>query len=256
MTKPRFHEPGHHTAYGGVLDYRLRKLEQHGVIRGDWLDLGCADGYYAVGLAERGASSVVGLEVDAGLVERASALPHPDTVSFVHGEGERLPFEDNSFDGVLLNEVLEHVHDDAATVREAARVLRPGGVVAIFSPNRWFPFEGHGARWSDDRVLFGYPVPLMPWLPTRLTNRVATARNYWPQQLAQLARDADVEILSQGWALAMFEQYPWIPARAAEWYRANLLRVERSPVARLFAVSTFILAGASSVQAPGLRAAT
>ncbi len=129
---------------------------------------------------------------------------------FVVANGDRLPFDNNSFDGVLLNEVLEHVADDALTMREIARVLRPEGVLALFSPNRWFPFEGHGARWSETRVLMRRPVPLMPWLPKRSTSRFATARNYWPHELSRLVLDADLEIVTRSWALAQFAQYPWL----------------------------------------------
>ena len=48
-----------------------------------------------------------------------------------------LPFEDASFDGAVLGEVLEHIEDDLAALREVARVVRPGGVVALrFRPTR------------------------------------------------------------------------------------------------------------------------
>lgn len=216
-------------------------MAQSGIC-GDWLDVGCADGFYSVGLAERGASTVVGLEVDADQVRRAQQLPHPECVNFRSGQGERLPFADDSFDGVLLNEVLEHVNDDAATLRELARVLRAGGTLAMFSPNRWFPLEGHGARWSADRVLMSNPVPLMPWLPTRLTSRVAVARNYWPSELVRLVVQAGLRVEHRGWGLAQFEQYPWLPDRLADRYRRNLPRIEHSAVGRFFAVSTFIMA--------------
>ncbi|MGC9221448.1 MAG: class I SAM-dependent methyltransferase [Solirubrobacteraceae bacterium] len=242
MSQPRFHEPGHHTAYGGVLSYRLDKVAQFGGISGAWLDVGCADGYYTVALAEAGASRVVGLEIDAGTLAKAKAAEHSASVSYMVGEAEQLPFDDHEFDGVLLNEVLEHVNDEARTLREVARVLRPGGRLALFSPNRWFPFEGHGARWSEERVLVGKPVLLMPWLPKRLTNRVATARNYWPRELVSLTTDAGLRVDHQGWALAQFEQYPWVPKPAISWYRDHLTQVEASRVARFFAVSTFIIA--------------
>ena len=220
------------------------------MVHGDWLDLGCADGYYAVGLAERGASSVVGVEVDPDLVRRADGLPHPANVRFtLAGEG-RLPFEEASFDGVLLNEVLEHVADERAVFSEIVRVLRPGGTLALFSPNRFFLFEGHGARWSETRALWSRPVPLMPWLPRRLTDRVATARNYWPWELERLVTDAGLSIKHREWSLAQFEQYPWLPARAGAWYRRNLARIQRSPAARFLAVSTFILAQAATARPP------
>jgi SAM-dependent methyltransferase len=242
MNTPRFHEPGGHTSYGGILNYRLGKLEEFGVIRGAWLDLGCADGYYASGLAERGAETVVGLELNPEVVARASGLPHPENVSFLCGQGELLPFEDGSFDCVLLNEVLEHVFDEHATLREVHRVLRSGGTLAVFSPNRWFPFEGHGARWSSEHTLSRRPVPFMPWLPSRIANRVAVARNYWPHELTQLVSVSGLTVVTQGWALAQFDRYRWLPRRAADWYRRNTTRIERSPLARFCAVSTFILA--------------
>ncbi len=238
---PQFMHPGGHTAYGPMIEYRLGKLRDRGLIHGDWLDLGCADGYWTVALSEHGADSVVGVEALASYIDDATQLPHPPTVSFRAAQGEALPFGDDTFDGVFLNEVLEHVGDEQATLREIARVLRPGGHLALFSPNRWFPFEGHGARLSDDRTLFSRPVPLMPWLPTRLTSRFATARNYWPGQLRRLVEDAGLEVVESSWALAQFEQYRWLPEGIVHIYREHLPEVERSPAARFLAVSTFIV---------------
>ena len=242
--EPAFLSPGGHTAYGPMVSYRLGKLQQRGLLHGDWLDCGCAEGYYSVGLAERGAKSVVGVEAIESLAKKASELPHPPTVSFRAATAERLPFEDDSFDGALLNEVLEHVSDERTALAELARVLKPGGHLALFSPNRWFPFEGHGARLSEDKVLMSRPVPLMPWLPSRLTTRFATARNYWPNELRELVRGAGLTIVESSWALPQFEQYPWLPSRAIERFRQSIPQIERSPVARFVAVSLFVVARA------------
>ena len=66
--------------------------------------------------------------------------PHPDLpqgARFVGGVdlNRPFPFEDGSFDGVDLKDVLEHLENPAQTIREVARVLRPGGVAVISTPN-------------------------------------------------------------------------------------------------------------------------
>ena len=95
---------------------------------------------------------------------------------------ESLPFADASFDGVLLNEVIEHVSNDRDTLREALRVTRPGGRIVIFAPNRFYPFETHGV-YLGKRYVFGN-IPLVNYLPDPLRNRlVPHARAYTKARL-------------------------------------------------------------------------
>jgi SAM-dependent methyltransferase len=241
---PRFLEPGGHTAYGGTIDYRLGKLADRGLIHGSWLDVGCAQGYWTVELNYRGAECVIGIEPVEALIAEARDRPYPASVSYDVGEAEALPFTDERFDGVLMNEVLEHVRDEAATLSEIARVLRPGGHLALFGPNRWFPFEGHGARLNEPTSLLSNPVPLMPWLPSRVTRQFATARNYWPHQLSRLVSDAGLTVVEQTWALAQFDRYRWMPRAMIPAYRQRIGRIERSPFCRFLAVSTLLIARA------------
>jgi ubiquinone/menaquinone biosynthesis C-methylase UbiE len=53
----------------------------------------------------------------------------------VYGRGEALPFEDDTFDAVFMIEVIEHVDGDAQAIREVRRVLKPGGVLIVTTPN-------------------------------------------------------------------------------------------------------------------------
>jgi 2-polyprenyl-3-methyl-5-hydroxy-6-metoxy-1,4-benzoquinol methylase len=65
-----------------------------------------------------------------------------------------LPFADNSFDVVLLSEVIEHVASPEFTLRECRRVLRGGGAVALTTPNLWDVRRAYypllGKVWSGD----------------------------------------------------------------------------------------------------------
>lgn len=238
--------PGESTATGGVADYRLDRVAGRRNVAGRWLDCGSCDGEYADGLADRGADWVVGVEIDPARAQRAAARRGRADVRFVVAAAEALPFREGSFAGVLLNEVLEHVADERASLGEIQRVMAIDAVLALFSPSRWFPFEGHGmtTRWWT----VGFPVPLLPWLPARWTARVMQARNYWPHQLRSLVRDAGLAVLETGSAMPLLSHYRWAPEPLAAWYRANLSRLERHSLVRRFGVSTFILASRKAAE--------
>jgi 2-polyprenyl-3-methyl-5-hydroxy-6-metoxy-1,4-benzoquinol methylase len=99
------------------------------------LDAGCGVGYGSAMLARVGAAEVVGLDVSAKAVE-AAANGAPANASFVVGDVHALPFEAGRFDIVVCFEVIEHVAGQDDVIAELARVLAPGGVLAISSPNR------------------------------------------------------------------------------------------------------------------------
>ncbi len=239
---PAYLEPGASTAVESNVSYRLGKLRERGVLRGSWLDCGCASGGYTIALAQHGADEVIGVDLEADRIARAQA-DRPadlDNVAFCCASSEELPFPDGRFDGVLLNEVLEHVGDERATLAEIRRVLKPHGVLALMSPNRYFPFEGHGMRLGDRSI--DVPVPILPWLPSSLAMRYMRARNYWPGELRDLVRQAGFEILVAESVFPVFEVYPWLPPAVVRRYRAAVPRLERTPFVNRFGVSTLVLA--------------
>jgi SAM-dependent methyltransferase len=127
------------------------------------LDVGCGIGTYVRRFREL-SDEVYGVDVDEEKVALASArLPN-----IYQAPAERLPFEDESFDVILLHEVIEHVDNDRQTIREAVRCLRPGGEVIIFAPNRMYPFETHGF-YLGKRFIFRL-CPLVNYLPDPLRN--------------------------------------------------------------------------------------
>ncbi|MEL7012077.1 MAG: bifunctional 2-polyprenyl-6-hydroxyphenol methylase/3-demethylubiquinol 3-O-methyltransferase UbiG [Pseudomonadota bacterium] len=117
---------------------RLKWFDRHF----DWagkrvLDLGCAGGFMAEALAEKGAT-VTGIDPAAQAIEaaRVHAAKTGYDITYDVGVGESLPYEDASFDAVVCVDVLEHVADLDQVLREVERVLAPGGRFLFDTINR------------------------------------------------------------------------------------------------------------------------
>ena len=116
-----------------------------GVRAGDrLLDLGCGFGRHSYQAARLGAE-VVSFDASAGevrnvldtfgaMVVAGELDAERARVGAVQGDALALPFADGSFDRVIASEVLEHIPDDEEAMAELARVLRPGGTMAVTVP--------------------------------------------------------------------------------------------------------------------------
>jgi len=98
------------------------------------LDVATGTAGVAIALANRTGASVTGIDLTESMLargrERVSAAGLDQRVKLQVGRAEDLPFPDASFDAVSFTYLLRYVRDPAATLRELARVLRPGGVLA------------------------------------------------------------------------------------------------------------------------------
>lgn len=105
------------------------------------LDVGCGRGYFVGYYMRLGQRAITGVELDAAIAARAMAA-HRSTrnVAIVRADAAALPFPAARFSGAVLSEVLEHVADDGAVLREVFRVLRPGATVAITVPHARYPW--------------------------------------------------------------------------------------------------------------------
>ena len=129
---------GYHPAIVGSYTWRTAEnsaafLLPHLRPDAEVLDVGCGPGTITVGLARR-AGRVVGLDMSDEMVEASSALAADEgvaNVSFEVGSAYELPFDDRAFDVVYAHQVLQHLADPVAVLRDFRRVLRPGGLVAV-----------------------------------------------------------------------------------------------------------------------------
>jgi 2-polyprenyl-3-methyl-5-hydroxy-6-metoxy-1,4-benzoquinol methylase len=121
-------------------DGLLRRIEKLLGGPGRLLDVGCGDGLL-LAQAQRRGWEPWGLEVSDELISRIHEecdLPH-----IFHGVLSAAEYPPDHFDAVLLIGVLEHLHTPAETMANVTRVTRPGGVVAVHTPN----VDSLAARW-------------------------------------------------------------------------------------------------------------
>jgi glycosyltransferase involved in cell wall biosynthesis/ubiquinone/menaquinone biosynthesis C-methylase UbiE len=162
----------------------------------DWLELrdgqrvfdcGCGMGFYLMALGRLRDLDLVGLDGDLDRLQWARREGVP--ADLLSGNIERLPFADDSFDRVLMSEVLEHIADDRAALREILRVLKPGGILALSVPHARFPF------WWDPInnvwiALGGAPIRSGPIAGIWSNHE----RLYEPSALAERMREAGFEL--------------------------------------------------------------
>jgi ubiquinone/menaquinone biosynthesis C-methylase UbiE len=101
----------------------------------DILDAGCGVGYGLEILADAGAASLTGVDIDEGTIATARSRFPSLAESFYRGDLCRLPMADDSFDVVVCFETIQHVQDGERALGELCRVLRPDGLLLISSPS-------------------------------------------------------------------------------------------------------------------------
>jgi SAM-dependent methyltransferase len=119
----------------GILALHLKRYEfaRRWCESADVLDAACGVGYGSAHLGEV-ARRVVGLDRSAGAIAEARRAYARPNVEFVEGDLLALPFDAHSFDAVCVFEAIEHLDDQGAFLREAARVLRSDGTLIASTP--------------------------------------------------------------------------------------------------------------------------
>ena len=214
---------------------RLNLVRRYAPLEGQRvLDAGCSVGMY-VAAFRRFTETAYGVDLDPDKIAQAARHLFNLQVASV----EALPFAGGSFDVVLSHEVIEHVTDDRAAVAEAVRVLRPGGRLAIYAPNRLYFFETHGFFWRGE-YRFGN-IPLVNWLPNPWRNRLCPhVRAYTARGLRHLLHGLPVKVVAHTQVYPGFDNVIARHPRLGRWLRCLLYTLERTPL-RVFGLSHLLV---------------
>jgi 2-polyprenyl-3-methyl-5-hydroxy-6-metoxy-1,4-benzoquinol methylase len=213
------------------------------------LDAGCGAGEYVEAFALLGAD-VVGLEFNLEKVTRYLQR-HPGSKRVMQGELSGVPLPSESFDVIVLNEVLEHVPDQLGALREMRRLLRKGGRLAVFSPNRIYPFETHGVCLRKSGRTLTPWIPFIPYVPVGLGQRwfIYPARNYWPRELRRVVESGGFHVTQRHWIWQTFEnisgRQPAWAAWACPGLRAASDFLEKFALVRRLGATQVVLAEAA-----------
>jgi SAM-dependent methyltransferase len=212
------------------LDMIVQAAEER--IKGHILENGCGVGMYAEHLSPFG-GQVIGLEYD---FERA-AEAHVNSPHIFNAAAEYIPAPSGTFDLILSHEVIEHVQDDRRAICEMVRVLRPGGRITLFCPNRGYPFETHGIYWKG-KYYFGNKL-FVNYLPRALRDKLAPhVRVYSTKDVQKLFEGLPVRFIER---TIIFGAYDNVIARfgpLGKVLRAILQFLEKTPL-KIFGLSHF-----------------
>jgi len=201
-------------------------------ITGRILENGCGVGMYVEHISPFG-GEVIGLEYDfERAAEAGENSPH-----IINAAGEFIPLSSSTFDMILSHEVIEHVQDDREAVCEMVRVLKPGGRIALFCPNRGYPYETHGIYWKG-KYHFGNKL-FVNYLPLVLRNKLAPhVRVYTKRDLQKLFEGLPVKYIER---TIIFGAYDNVIARFGPFGRVlrSLLQFLEGTPLKFFGLSHF-----------------
>jgi ubiquinone/menaquinone biosynthesis C-methylase UbiE len=175
------------------LNFRLALLKNVGLGK-DILSIGCGIGADLKRLKTVD-NKTLGVDPSKEFMTIGKKCKNAD--DFTQGIGENLPLKDKSFDLILLFEVLEHSINPTDLIKEIYRVLKPGGLLFLTVPNRFFVFETHGAKVCNTTIfLGGIGVPFFSMFPNSIRRKYERARIYDEADVSSLLRENGFDLIN------------------------------------------------------------
>jgi ubiquinone/menaquinone biosynthesis C-methylase UbiE len=176
--------------------YRMDELRRYAELAaghvadgGSVLEIACGPGYLCIELAKAGRFKVFGLDISNDLVAiaRANASQAGVHVEFLQGNASAIPFPDEHFDLVFCSWAIKNFKEPERVLKEACRVLKPGGMALLIDLNR----DATDQEWSEYASRLG--LTGMTGLMMKLAFRIQRAGAYSRDQLDGLVKNAPFE---------------------------------------------------------------
>lgn len=172
------------------------------------LDVGCGDGYYILLTNQLGNFYSVGLEYDQNNLVAAERNFNNLGIRYkrvekwqkgakkgtylIQGDVNKMPFESNFFDKVIMSEVAEHLPDDRSGLKEVYRCIKKGGVLLLTVPNHNYPFLWDPVNWTLERFLnFHFKSGFLAGIWNQ------HVRLYYPQEIEAVIKKAGFKIIKK-----------------------------------------------------------
>jgi len=127
------------------------------------LEVGCGRGFYLRALKEVWPGlEIVGVDINQKYLTVAKCFLNDLKIKLVRANATNLPFENKTFDWVIVTEILEHLADDRKAILEIFRVKKPQGGVIVTVPNKKYPFFWDPLNWVLENF-FNWHIPSKIW---------------------------------------------------------------------------------------------
>jgi len=133
------------------------------------IEIGSGEGYGAAYLSN-GPFEIKCFDLSEEIAKHAQTTYSKSNLSYQSFDGKKIPAEDNSFDGAVSFQVIEHVDDVPAYLKEIHRVLKPGGIFLLTTPNRTYRLRPGQKPWNNFHLREYYDYELQKELKLVFSN--------------------------------------------------------------------------------------
>lgn len=169
------------------------------------LDIGVGFGVYTNYLLKM-SPNYIGIDVNRDSLNKTRNT-HDQKIDCIQMSAENIGFEENSFDNIVMIEVLEHLPDPKKSFKEINRILKPGGRIIFTAPNKLFPMETHGMRIGSRNISsHGFGIPFLPYLPKILRKYMANAKVFSPSEISKNLESSGFQIESKDFLMPGLDQ--------------------------------------------------